>query len=241
MKTVIPFDFATVVCDGCACREDSRTINDEILTDYESLMDWKLEDCDWERVEEGKDEKWYCPLCAKDPSHRSHPGEGRVIVETEPLYGLRCDHCGREWEDFTEGYTSFEDPSDTAMHAQEDDWMEIGGKWYCPDCWKTCAAMSSENDEVENWEAVFCSKCEFKHNCREAEPRAIPRPDRDECPSSCPYLKGPTHKGVMIPMRCEAPADAKCPRVEEWKNEGIAKQEADNAAALAKCPKKVSK
>ena len=235
MKTIIPFDFATVVCDGCACREDS-TINDEMLTDYESLMDWKLEDCDWERVEEGNDEKWYCPLCAKDPSHRTHPGEGRVTTETEPLYGLKCDHCGRELVDSDTGCTSYENFRDTKEKACDDDWQEIGGQWYCPSCWQPCRAMSKEGDGVENWEEVFCSKCKYKDDCYAIEPRSIPCANLDECNRDCPYRTG-THYNMM----CRAPADAKCPRVEEWKNEGIAKQEAANAAALAKCNKGTSK
>lgn len=229
MKTFIPFDFATVVCDGCACRGDSN-ISEDILRDYDDLINWKLEDCGWERVDEDNDEKWYCPLCAEDPSHRTHPGEGRLIVETMPLYGLKCDHCGRQWEDTTEGYTSFGDFSDTLENARDDDWQEIDGKWYCPDCYKTCKAMSEEGDGVENWEAVFCSKCKYKGDCNEVEPRAIPYPNIDECPRDCPYRTG-TPYNIM----CTAPANAKCPRVEEWKNEGIAKQEANNAAALSKC------
>ena len=231
MKTIIPFDFATVVCDGCARRVDSNILGD-VLRDYADLIEWKLEDSEWERVEEGNDEKWYCPLCAKDPRYRTHPGEGRVIVETEPLYGLKCDHCGRQWEDSTEGYTSFEDPSDTETHAQDDEWIEIDGKWYCPDCYKTCKAISAEGDGVENWEEVFCSKCKYKNDCNEIEPRSIPCANLDECNSDCPYRSGTRHS-----MKCTAPADAKCPRVEEWKNEGMAKQEADNAAALSKCKK----
>ena len=229
MKTIIPFDFATVICDGCACRIDSNSEGD-ILRDYEDLIDWKLEDCDWERVEEDNDEKWYCPLCAKNPSHRTHPGEGRVIVETEPLYGLKCDHCGRQWEDTDMGGTSYEDFNDTMQQANYGEWDEIGGKWYCPDCYKTCKAMSAEGDGVQNWEEVFCSKCKYKDDCNEIEPRSIPCANLDECNPDCPYRTGTSYN-----MMCTAPANAKCPRVEEWKNEGIAKQEADTAAALSKC------
>ena len=229
MQTIIPFNFATVVCDGCGYRVDS-TISEDCLRDYDDLIDWKLEDCDWERVEEGNDEKWYCPLCAKDPSHRQHQGEGRVIVETMPLYGLKCDHCGRQWEDTTEGYASFNDFSDTKEHANDDDWQEIDGKWYCPDCYQTCKAISSVGDGVENWEEVFCSKCKYKDDCNEIEPRAIPYPNLDECPRDCQY-----RTGTSTLMHCIAPADATCFRVEEWEKEGRAKQEAKNAKALEEC------
>lgn len=225
MKTVIPFDFATVVCDGCACREDSNS-DGEHLRDYEDLIGWKLEDCDWERVEEGNDEKWYCPLCAKDPEHRTHPGEGRVIGETIPLYGIKCDHCGREWVDEDIGGTSYADFNDTIQQAKYDEWREMGGKWYCPDCWQTCKAMSKEGDGVENWEEVFCSKCKSKDDCNSIESRDVPYPNSDECPRNCQYRKG---------FHCEATKAAQCPRVLDWEREGRAKQEAANAAALAKC------
>lgn len=232
MKTIIPFDFATVICDGCACRIDSNSEGD-ILREYEDLIDWKLEDSDWARVEAGNDEKWYCPLCAKDPSHRTHPGEGRIIVETEPLFGLKCDNCGRQWEDTDIGGTSFEDFNATTENARDNDWQVIGGKWYCPDCYQTCKAISEEGEGAVNVEEVFCSKCcQYKDDCKEIEPRSIPCANLDECNTDCPYRSG-TH----FNMTCTAHADAKCPRVEEWKNEGMAKQEAVNAAALAKCKK----
>lgn len=236
MKTILPFNFATVICDGCGSRVDSNDVSQDILRDYDDLIGCVLEDCDWERVEDGNDEKWYCPLCAKDPSHRQHPGGGRVIVETAPLYGLKCDHCGREWEDTTEGYTSFRDFSDTLENACNDDWREIDGKWYCPDCYQTCKAMSEEGDGVENWEEVFCSKCRYRDYCNEIEPRYIPCANLDECNTDCPY-----RSGTRFNMTCTATSDAKCPRVEGWKNEGIAKQEAVNASALSKCKEGVER
>ena len=228
MKTVNKFCFATIVCDGCAGRVDS-TIDDEFMYDYDDLTGWVLEWHDWQHV---KDDKWYCPACAKDPGHRTYPGEGREIVEVEPLFGLKCDHCGREWEDTTIGYAAFEDFGDAEVHANDDGWQEIEGKWYCPDCYQTCKAMSDESDGVENWEEVYCSKCKYKDDCNEIEPRDIPYPDHAECNRDCPY-----RDATAAFIRCKASAGAKCPRVEEWKNEGIAKQEAANAKALEECGK----
>lgn len=231
MRKLQTFDFATVVCDGCACRVDS-TIGNERLIDYEALIDWKLEYSDWKRVKEGDDEKWFCPNCGKDPSKRIHPGEGRVIIESEPLFGLKCDHCGRQWQDVDSGCTSYADFNDTTGKAQDDGWQEIDGKWYCPGCWKTCRAMSEDGDKVEAWAEVFCSECKYKDDCNEIEPRDVPYPNQDECPSTCQH-----RRGTDVCFLCDALKGTQCPRVQEWEKEGRAKQEAENAAVLAKCKK----
>ena len=171
MITLRTFNFATVVCDGCARRLDSN-FDGERLYDYDELIEWKLEDLDWQKVNEDDDDKWLCPDCAKDELHRKHPGEGRIIVEPEPLVGLECDLCGKTFENF-EGYSCWTEESVTHEMARDDEWMEIDGKWYCPDCYCTCPGMQDENEP--NWEDKYCSKCPYKDDCNEVVPLDIPR------------------------------------------------------------------
>ena len=60
------FNFATVVCDGCAKRVDSEC-DDERLFDQDDLVEWVLsERLDWRQIDMEDDEKWFCPECAKN-------------------------------------------------------------------------------------------------------------------------------------------------------------------------------
>lgn len=215
MEELHKFVYGTVVCDGCACRIDSRTADGDRIHDKDSLVEYKLEDLGW--IDLGKD-KWLCPECAKSPSHRTHPGEGRVIAERETVSGLRCDLCGKSFEDF-EGFSVWEDFSDTQMHANDDDWQEIDGRWLCPDCYRSCDAI--EDEEEENYEEVYCSKCSHKDDCNEVEERTVPDLSLD-CKSAvksepCPFYAPNNVKGLR--GTCNLPKDKKCPRVEAWEVE----------------------
>ena len=56
-----------------------------------------------------------------------------------------CDVCGRTYENYN-GWTCIvgdEDGSEMMSDAIDDDWMELGGKLYCPDCYDI-----NENDDV---------------------------------------------------------------------------------------------
>ena len=243
MRTLQTLNFATVVCDGCARRLDS-TENDERLYDYDELVDCKLEDWGWERVNDKDDEKWLCPECVKDKEHRKHPGEGRIIVEKTPQFGLKCDLCGKTFESF-EGYFCWEDEGCTEEHARDDDWMEIGGKWYCPDCYCTCAAMEDEDMDWDEAEKKYCHKCPYEKDCREAVPL-----DKPKCSDECKYaFKGEDGNWEMCPhyKTCDGktyyPDECclvdnggdECPRVAHWRDKGKAEQEAKNAKARKEC------
>ena len=119
MQTIRDFDFATVICDGCGRREDSKTADDERLHDYADLIEWKLDDMGWEQCDEENEDKWFCPDCASDEKHRTHPGEGRVIVEKAPLFELRCDLCGKVlvYDVFSEEPTFFKDAAGQVFRA----------------------------------------------------------------------------------------------------------------------------
>lgn len=244
MQTIQTFDFATVICDGCACRRDSYPDFDDVrLLDYADLVEWKLEDADWLQVDEDDDDKWLCPLCAKDPSHRTHLGEGRIIVEERPLFGLRCDLCGKLFED-SDGFSCWGDDCTPYELAPDYDWMELSGKWYCPDCHRTCDPMQ-DCDEEPDWEEKYCKKCPYEHDCNESVPREKPMCS-DECKHAvegeggkwkrCPHYH--THDGkTYTPDKCTLAEDGgkECPRVAWWRDKGRAEQESKNAAALKEC------
>lgn len=218
MEELKKFEFGTIVCDGCGRRIDSH-VDDEILHDIDALTEWVLEDYEWEKQ---PDAKWLCPDCAKDPKHRIHPGEGRTIIDRMSLSGLRCDLCGCQFENY-EGFSCWADSSATEEKAREDDWIDIDGKMLCPDCWKTCAAM--EDEEEENYEEVYCSKCSHQHDCNEAEVRNMP-----EASNNCTYAfkseDGKWHRcphfaeGIKnLKSECNLPEGEKCPRILQWEKD----------------------
>lgn len=240
MEYLQKFVFGTVVCDGCARRVDSQSANDEQIHDIDDLLEWKLEDMGW--VEQGED-KWLCPDCVAHPENRKHPGEGRVIREKMTTSGLLCDHCGKTFENY-EGYSVWEDFSGTKEHARDDDWRELDGRWLCPDCYRTCDAMSDfafEDVDLEedNWEEKYCSNCPHKDDCDEIVEREVPEVS-DECKTAvknesrgpryvvCPYYA--PNKIPSLGGKCELPEGKKCPRLETWEKEReeIAKENKKN-------------
>lgn len=244
MRTLQTYNFATVVCDGCARRIDSN-FDGERLYDYDELIEWKLEDLDWQKVDENDDDKWLCPDCAKDKAHRKHPGEGRTILEKTPLFGLKCDLCGRTFEDLG-GFTCWEDESAVCEFAHDNEWMEIGGKWYCPDCYCTCPAIEDDEMDWNEAEKRYCAKCPYEKDCNEVvpldEPKCSPECNcvfKDEkghwC--RCPHYKSSEDRFRGVEMRCWLIADggAECPRVAYWRDKGKPEQEAKNAKVLEEC------
>lgn len=236
METLTKFVFGTVVCDGCAKRVDSN--QGDGLVDVDALVDYYLGNfLEWRRIGDG-DEKWYCPQCARDKAHRKCPGEGRVIREKTALYGLKCDLCGRGFEDL-EGHSCWEDESAAKSEARYDGWEEIGGKWYCPDCHRMCPVLEDTTPD-DNWEEKYCSGCQFKDDCTEYVPREIPtvsaeclyavvHPDKGWV--KCPWLKASDDKE----WKCVLPEGSECPRVQYWRQTGRAKQENFNEDVRREC------
>lgn len=236
MERLQQFDFATIICDGCARRVDSL-VNDEVLKDYADLVECHLPDDGWEQ-QGNDDDKWLCPECVKDESHRKYPGEGRVIIEPTTLSGLCCDLCGKHFENY-EGYSCWEDVADTQNMARDDNWVEIDGKFYCPDCYQTCGAIADE--EEEHYEEAYCSKCPYKDDCGEYWPREKP-----ECSSDCltaykdesgNWCRCPHYKTTVITpyqtrREClleEENKGGKCPRVAQWEKDRVVLAEKNKA------------
>lgn len=63
------------------------------------------------------------------------------MIEPKTCYFLTCDRCGEEFDDncyHTDAYS-------LEQSAEFSRWREIGGKWYCPDCYE----LNDETDEYE--------------------------------------------------------------------------------------------
>lgn len=58
----------------------------------------------------------------------------------EIFHAVRCDRCGETHEGY-EGYEYHADEQGAWESAEEDDWIEVDGKHYCPRCYH------EENDE----------------------------------------------------------------------------------------------
>ena len=55
------------------------------------------------------------------------------MIIAEVFYGVKCDRCGKVYDGAEYGY--YDDMDSALEYAKEDEWLEIGGKHYCPDCY----------------------------------------------------------------------------------------------------------
>ena len=209
--------FGTIVCDGCGCRIDSHC-NDERIYDLAELLECELDYRGWIEISE---DKWYCPDCADNPSHRTHPGEGRVIAERDTLSGLRCDHCGRTFEDI-DGFSMWVDFSLTKENARDGDWRQMGDKMLCPDCYGDCDVVKYEGNA--QLEEKYCSKCPYEGDCNEEVELETPKASEEcECAirghEDVRYSRCPFYQSHIVFPKCTIPAGEKCPRLVTWEME----------------------
>lgn len=64
-----------------------------------------------------------------------------TMIYEEIMYGVKCDRCYEIYEN-GDGCTVSSDKHDMEEEACENDWQEIDGRHYCPDCY-----TRDENDE----------------------------------------------------------------------------------------------
>ena len=63
------------------------------------------------------------------------------MIVSEIFYGVKCNRCGKQYED---GEHSFWSDEDNAIdNAMESEWIEEKGKHYCPECYE----YNEEKDE----------------------------------------------------------------------------------------------
>lgn len=67
------------------------------------------------------------------------------MIRKVDMYQCVCDGCGKAYEDEDRGFCAWVDESYATDAAYEDDWTEIDGKHYCPDCYE----YDEETDEYK--------------------------------------------------------------------------------------------
>ncbi len=65
------------------------------------------------------------------------------MIIAEVFYGVKCDRCGTVYDGADYGY--YNDMDSALEYAKEDEWLEIGGKHYCPDCY----VVDEDTEEVK--------------------------------------------------------------------------------------------
>lgn len=64
-------------------------------------------------------------------------------------YGVQCDGCKEVHVSNCLGFSIFVDEYQATNSADDDDWKQINGKWYCPECVKEMFKYNEETDEYE--------------------------------------------------------------------------------------------
>lgn len=58
------------------------------------------------------------------------------MIEKVEMYQAVCDGCGKSYYDDFNGFVAWSDEVAAQNAATENEWMEINGKLYCPDCYE---------------------------------------------------------------------------------------------------------
>lgn len=58
------------------------------------------------------------------------------MIEKVEMYQAVCDGCGKYYYDDFNGFVAWSDEVAAQNAATENEWMEINGKLYCPDCYE---------------------------------------------------------------------------------------------------------
>ena len=63
------------------------------------------------------------------------------MIVKDMCYRIQCDSCG-EFHESDEGQEMFRDKDSAVESAQDDDWIDYDGLWYCPKCYHEKEDMS---------------------------------------------------------------------------------------------------
>lgn len=77
------------------------------------------------------------------------------MIKPVTMYSVVCDRCGKTFE--ADGNIAWTDPPSARFYALESEWVEIGDKHYCPNCYefddelyKYVPKMIYQNDVLGN-------------------------------------------------------------------------------------------
>lgn len=58
------------------------------------------------------------------------------MIKQVTMYSVVCDRCGKPFIDEFNGIVAWLDEGTAKEQAMENEWVEIGDKHYCPDCYE---------------------------------------------------------------------------------------------------------
>ena len=77
------------------------------------------------------------------------------MIQEVTMYQAVCDRCGKSHVDEIIGYAPWSDTLSAIIFAILDDWQEIDGKLYCPDCVEYDEETDSYKPKKENGNEKF--------------------------------------------------------------------------------------
>ena len=66
-----------------------------------------------------------------------------IMIIADVFYAVKCDRCGKVYDGAD--YVYYNDMDSSLEYAKVDDWVEIGGKHYCPNCY----VFDEDTEEVK--------------------------------------------------------------------------------------------
>ena len=92
------------------------------------------------------------------------------MIKPVTMYSVICDRCGKSFIDEFNGIVAWLDEGTAKEQAMESEWVEIGDKHYCPDCYEFddeldeyVPKMIYQNDVLGNPLTKEASWCDGKY------------------------------------------------------------------------------
>ena len=82
------------------------------------------------------------------------------MIKEVTYYDIICDRCGKSLTNESE--TCYSDTGSAEMVAKDSEWLIIGGKHYCPDCYELDEVTDEyvPNKEGKQSKTICCGECD---------------------------------------------------------------------------------